>query len=162
MAWLQEHKTHWGQLWGAEGGPRKRGCAPLWQQHCATPRNHQAQDVPPCRRAVCPWTDGLDDPTLCCCWERDKHWFGCTVVVRKGEKAWALAQLICGMAPGPGGSAGQQCHPALPKSPFRCFPVVLGIPQLTRAGRALGITHPLAHARGRSRRGTLHWSRALP
>lgn len=32
-------------------------------------------------------TDGLDVTTLCCCWERDKHWFGCTVVVRKGEKA---------------------------------------------------------------------------
>lgn len=158
MAGLHEPKTHWGQLWGAEGGPRKRGCTPLWQQDRATPRNHQAQDVPPCRRTVCPWTDGLDGPTLCCCWERDKHWFGCTVVVRKGEKAslqgtgglslqegagldWALPQLLCGMAAGSGGSVGQQCHPALPKSPSCCFPVGLGVLQLTRGRESLG-DHP--------------------
>lgn len=38
-----------GGSWGSEGGLRKRGCTPLWQQDCATPRNHQAQDVPPGR-----------------------------------------------------------------------------------------------------------------
>lgn len=147
---------------GDRGRPKEEGVHPSVQQDCAIPRNHQAQDVPPCRRTLCPGTDGLDVPTLCCCWERDKHWFGCTVVVRKGEKAslqgtgglslqecavsdWALPQLLCGMAAGSGGSVGQQCHPALPKSPFCCFPMGLGMLQLTRAGRALGATHPLAH-----------------
>lgn len=82
---------------------------------------------------------GLDVITLCCCWERDKHCSGPTVVVRKGEEAclqgtgglsleegavlvWVLPQLPCGMAPGSQGSKGQQCHPALPKSPSAVFP----------------------------------------
>lgn len=32
-------------------------------------------------------TDGLDVTALCCRWERDKLWFGCTGVVREGGKA---------------------------------------------------------------------------
>lgn len=142
---------------GSKGGLRKRGCTPLWQQDCATPRNHQAQDVPPVggQCATDAGMDGLGVTTLCCCWERDKHWFGCTVVVRKGEKAslqgtgglsleecavldWALPQLLCGMAPGSHGSVGQQCHPALPKSPFCCSPVVLRMHQLTRGRESPG------------------------
>lgn len=105
-----------------------------------------------------PGTDGLGVTTLCCCWEGRKHWFGSTVVVRREKKPlskalegfpwksvqvldWALPQLLCGMAPGSHGSTGQQCHPALPESPFCCFPVVLRTHQLTRGRESLG-DHP--------------------
>lgn len=87
--------------------------------------------------------------------EGDKHCFGSTVVVRKGGKAsvqgtgglsleqcavldWVSPQLLCGVAPGSHGSVGQQCHSALPKSLFCCFPVVLRMQQLSSGRESLG------------------------
>lgn len=116
--------------------------------------------------------DALGVTTLCCCWERDKHCFGSTLGVRKGEQAHpqgtgglsleegavlvrVLPQLLCGVAPGSRGSVGQQCHPALPEPLLLFSRGAEEAPAQQEQGEAWG---PMAGPTGN----ILHWSRDEP